>query len=76
MVAYLKWWATFMPKIGAGETRNVIDYVNKTLVRWIKGKYKTVRRNEGKAWRMLSRIAKSNPEIFHYWKMGIVPMIG
>ena len=63
-------------EFGGGEARNVIDYVNKTLVQWIKGKYKTVKRNEGKVWRMLSRIAKSNPDLFYHWKVGVVPMIG
>lgn len=72
----IRGWTNYFMQFCAREARNTIDYVNKTLVQWIKGKYKTVRRSEGKAWRMLSRIAKSNINLFHHWKMGIVPMIG
>jgi len=60
----------------AREARKEVDYVNQTLVQWLIRKYKTVRKSKGKAWRMLARLAKTNPDTFYHWKAGVKPTIG
>lgn len=69
-------WMNYFMVYRSREARKEIDYVNQILVRWIKKKYKTVRRNWGKAWRMTARIAKSTPELFYHWQKGIKPTTG
>jgi RNA-directed DNA polymerase len=69
-------WANYFSKFRASEARRVLDFVNLTLVIWIRRRLKTVRRSTGKAYRALARIAKANPHLFHHWRMGIRPTIG
>lgn len=72
----LRGWANYFRKYCPSEARKVLDYVNLTLVRWVRRKYKTAGRNEGKAHRSLARLAKACPELFYHWQLGIVPTIG
>jgi RNA-directed DNA polymerase len=69
-------WMNYFMVYRSREARKEIDYVNQILVRWIKRKYKTTRRNWGKAWRMLARLAQSTPSLFYHWQRGIKPTIG
>jgi RNA-directed DNA polymerase len=72
----IRGWANYFSKFCASEAKKVLDYVNLTLVRWVRFKYKSVKRSKGKAFRLLSRIAKANPNLFYHWQMGIRPTIG
>ncbi|CAI8836328.1 hypothetical protein BHU24_27270 [Bacillus pseudomycoides] len=60
----------------ASEARKILDFVNLTLVRFIRFKYKTVKRSKAKAFRYLVRMAKAQPNLFYHWQMGIRPTIG
>lgn len=72
----IRGWMNYFMVYRSREARKEIDYVNQVLVRWIRKKYKTVRRNWGKAWRMTVRIAKTTPTLFYHWQRGIKPTIG
>ncbi len=72
----IRGWANYFSKFCASEARKVLDYVNLTLVRYIRFKYKTVKRSKAKAYRYLVRIAKAQPKLFYHWQMGIRPTIG
>jgi RNA-directed DNA polymerase len=72
----LRGWANYFSKFCASQARKVLDYVNLTLVRYIRFKYKTVRDSKGKAFRFLIRVAKSQPNLFYHWQMGIRPTTG
>jgi len=72
----IRGWMNYFMKFCSREARKEIDYVNKTLVQWLKRKYKTVNKSKGKAWRMLARLAKSQPKLFYHWGKGIIPTIG
>lgn len=72
----IRGWMNYFTKFCSREARKEVDYVNKTLVQWLKRKYKTVKKNEGKAWRMLVRLATSNTKLFYHWEKGIRPTIG
>ena len=72
----IRGWANYFSKFCSSEARKVLDYVNLTLVKWVMRKYKTIGGSEGKAFRCLARLAKSEPVLFYHWKMGIRPTIG
>lgn len=72
----IRGWANYFSKFRASEARRVLDFVNLTLVTWIKRRFKSVRRSTGKAYRALARIAEANPHLFYHWRMGIRPTIG
>lgn len=72
----IRGWANYFSKFCASEARKILDYVNLTLVRYIRFKYKIVKRSRRKAFRYLIRIAKSQPNLFYHWQMGIRPTIG
>jgi RNA-directed DNA polymerase len=72
----IRGWSNYFSKFCSSEARKSLDYVNLSLVRWVRRKYKTIRRSEGKAFRYLARLAKLEPNLFYHWKMGIIPTIG
>ena len=72
----IRGWANYFSKFCSREARRVLDYVNITLVKWCRKKNKRLRGSEGKAFRYLARLAKSKPDLFYHWKMGIRPTIG
>ena len=72
----IRGWSNYFSKFCASEARKILDYVNLTLVRFIRFKYKTVNRSKGKAFRYLIRVAKAQPNLFYHWQMGIRPTIG
>lgn len=72
----LRGWANYFSKFCASEARKILDYVNLTLIRCIRFKYKAVKRSKAKAFRYLIRVAKAQPNLFYHWKMGIRPTVG
>ncbi|MCQ6279151.1 group II intron reverse transcriptase/maturase [Bacillus sp. EB600] len=72
----LRGWANYFSKFCASEARKILDFVNLTLVRFIRFKYKTVKRSKARAFRYLVRVAKAQPNLFYHWQMGIRPTIG
>lgn len=72
----IRGWMNYFMVFGAGEARKSVDYVNRTLVKWVNRKYKGKGKNIGQSWRFLARWSHSNPNLFYHWERGIVPTIG
>ena len=72
----IRGWANYFKEFGLAETKEILDFVNHTLVRWLKKKYKRIKKSNYKAWRLLSNIARVRPELFYHWQMGVKPTIG
>ena len=73
MNSVIRGWANYFSKYSAGEARKTLNYVNLTLVRWLKFRNKSVKRSYAKAFRCLVNIAKRSSELFYHWQMGIRP---
>ena len=43
------------------------------LVRWVRRKYKRLVRHKRRAWRFLARLARTNPDLFIHWRLGVFP---
>jgi len=72
----IRGWSNYFSAFCASEARKSLDYVNLSLVRYIRCKFKTVKRSKAKAFRYLIRIAKENPSLFYHWQMGVRPTSG
>ena len=72
----IRGWMNYFMVYRPSEARREIDYVNHVLVRWVRKKYKIIKRSWGRAWRMLLRLAQATPPLFHHWQRGIRPTIG
>lgn len=71
----IRGWANYFTKFYSSEARKSLEYVNHSLIRWVRRKYKTIRKSKGRAWRYLSRLAKIEPKLFYHWQKGIIPTI-
>lgn len=72
----LRGWMNYFCKYSAGEARNVLNYVNLTLIQCIRYKYKSTGRKHLKSHRLLGRICKEQPNLFYHWQMGLRPSVG
>ena len=69
----IRGWANYFSQYCASEAHKTLNYVNLTLVRWIKFRSKSVKRSYAEAFRCLVNIAKKSPELFYHWQMGLRP---
>ena len=71
----IRGWMNYFMKFTPSEAfRKGLNYVNMTLVRWLKRTRKKVKGSYRKAQRLLHQIAMSSPEMFHHWKVGYMPV--
>lgn len=69
-------WFNYFSKFAPGAAKRILTYVNLTLARWVKSKYKSIKGSMIRAMRFLKRIAMNNPNLFYHWQIGLVPAIG
>lgn len=72
----IRGWSNYFTKFCSSEAKKSLEYANHSLVKWVRRKYKTIRRSEGKAWRYLAKLEKLEPDLFYHWHKGIIPAIG
>ena len=72
----LRGWMNYFCKYSAGEARNVLNYINLTLIQWVRFKYKSTGRKHLKSHKLLGRICKQKPNLFYHWQMGLRPSVG
>lgn len=72
----IRGWGNYFNKFTRSEAEKTLRYVNLILIRWLRRKYKRVRRGYKKAKYLLSKIAQSNPTLFYHWRIGLKPAIG
>jgi RNA-directed DNA polymerase len=72
----IRGWFNYFSKFAAGAAKRILTYVNLTLARWTKSKFKSMKGSTLKAMRFLKRIAMSNPNLFYHWQIGLLPAIG
>jgi len=69
----IRGWANYFIKYNASEAHKALDFVNLTLVRWIRRRSKSAKRSYAKAFRKLVSIARENPVLFYHWQIGLRP---
>ena len=71
----IRGWANYFGKYNRSEACNTLNYVNHTLAKWIRRKYKSVKGSHKKAFRYLAKIAIGSPDLFYHWQMGVKPTV-
>lgn len=64
-------WIAYYGKYNRTSLNSVWRQLNKTLIRWVRRKYKALRRHKTRASKFLEGIAKQCPKLFAHWRMGI-----
>jgi RNA-directed DNA polymerase len=72
----IRGWSNYFFKISKGEARKALNFVNLTLVQWLRSKSKSTGRRYMKASSILGRMAKQSPDLFYHWRLGIYPTVG
>ena len=68
----LRGWIEYYGKYYKSSLYSVFRHFNKTLIAWVRRKYKRYQRHKTRASMFLERIAKKEPYLFAHWKIGMV----
>ena len=68
-------WINYYGKYYKSELYCVFRHFNRTLIRWAMRKYKSLRGHKTRAEYWLGRIARKEPYLFYFWKIGLKPAI-
>ena len=71
----IRGWANYFAKYNKSEAYNTLDFVNLTLVNWIRRKCKSIKRSHKKAFERLVKIVKASPDLFYHWQLGLKPAV-
>lgn len=66
-------WINYYGRFYGWELDPVLNRINGHLVRWLKQKYKRLRRRHAKAWNVLAETSLAYPGLFRHWRTGAKP---
>lgn len=66
-------WVNYYGKFGRTEFRKVMDYLNITLARWARKKFKGLKLGRTRSIHWLASVAKDNTALFYHWRQGFIP---
>ncbi len=72
---FIRGWVNYYAKFNRTEFRKVTQYLNESLARWMRRKYKGLHHNFGTAIRALALTAKKQPNLFAHWACGFRPYL-
>ncbi|HAI8172623.1 group II intron reverse transcriptase/maturase [Escherichia coli] len=65
----LNGWINYYGRYTCSELYSVFRYINKSLVRWGRKKYKMLSRYKTRASKFLEEMAKRSPQLFAHWRL-------
>ena len=72
--SYTRGWINYYSRFGRSEFQQVMVYLNVTIARWVKRKYKRFhRRHLFHAFQWIQRVAEREPTLFQHWQCGYLP---
>lgn len=69
-------WINYYGAYYKTELHQVLDHVNRLLVKWATRKYKRLKDRKVRAIKWLAEIADRAPDLFAHWRIGVKPTIG
>jgi RNA-directed DNA polymerase len=69
----IRGWVAYYGRYYRSELRVAFWPLLHRLIRWAQQKYKRFRRRWSQAWSWLSRLGRTQPNLFAHWAVGIVP---
>jgi RNA-directed DNA polymerase len=70
--AAIRGWINYYGRFCRSALHRVFHPLNWRLMRWAQRKYKRFQTHERRAWHWLRRLARSQPDLFAHWEIGIV----
>ena len=71
----IRGWVAYYSKFNKTEFRKVTQYLNESLARWMRRKFKSLNRYFGTAIRALAKTSKKQPNLFAHWGYGYRPSL-
>ena len=68
----IRGWLAYYGRFYRSAMYDLCRHLNKTLVRWARRKYKSLRYRKSRAMLFMERIAKLSPNLFAHWRAGMV----
>lgn len=72
----IRGWINYYGRFYKSGLYSALRHLNQALVHWVRRKFKRFARHRRRAEYWLGRIARQEPHLFAYWKMGIMPTAG
>jgi hypothetical protein len=72
--ASVRGWMNYYGRFYRSACVRVLHHLNLALVRWVRRKYKRVRRRWRAAESWLARVARRDPSLFVLWQLGVRPV--
>lgn len=72
----LQGWYNYYGKYNKTSLQPLWTYINCHLAKWVRWKYKKLKRKKNRSFLMLGHLAKSEWEKFLHWKLGYGPSVG
>ena len=72
----MRGWFNYYGEFYPSMAKITLRYFEFVLVRWMRCKFKNLRRQHRKAVHCLGRIARGNPNLFVLWQIGVTPAAG
>ena len=73
MQASVRGWINYYGKFYQSNLKQVLQVLNKAIVRWARRKYKRFKRSFKQADQWLKKVYDKNPKLFYHWCHGIIP---
>lgn len=70
----IRGWVNYYSLFVKYKLFDVLRYFDRRLERWAKRKFKSLKRRQGKANKLMTKIAKSQPNLFPHWKLKYKPI--
>ncbi len=70
----IRGWVNYYSLFVKYKLFDVMRYFDRRLERWAKRKFKSLKRRQGKANKLMTKIAKSQPNLFPHWKLKYKPI--
>jgi RNA-directed DNA polymerase len=71
----IRGWANYFGCFRPSEMKSELYKVNLSLVCWAIRKYKGLKHHKAKSLDWLGKCAKTRPDLFYHWQMGILPAV-
>jgi Retron-type reverse transcriptase len=69
----IRGWSEYFGQYTASKMRETLAHVDLILLKWVRRRFKRMRKSKKEAYKFLRDLSRENPEMFHHWQLGIRP---
>jgi len=64
----IRGWINYYGKYSGYELKKTLERLDKRIVKWLLNKYRKLKKQIGKGYKLLSKIKSKNPKLFAHWQ--------